>query len=40
MNKSETLKHLLKETALKERIIDQQSCDGVRLSLDQTDEKE
>ena len=40
MNKFETLKHLLKETALKESIIAQQSCDDARLSLDQTDEKE
>lgn len=40
MNKSETLKHLLKETALKELIIAQQSCDDARLRLDQTDEKE
>ncbi len=36
----EMLKHLLKETELKERIIAQQSCDDVRLRLDQTDEKE
>lgn len=40
MNKLETLKHLLKETALKELIIAQQSCDDVQLRLDQTDEKE
>lgn len=40
MNKLEMLKHLLKETALKERIIAQQSCDDARLSLDQTDETE
>lgn len=40
MNKFETLKHLLKETALKESIIAQQSCDYARLRLDQTDEKE
>lgn len=40
MDKSETLKHLMKETALKERIIAQQSCDDARLRLDQTDEKE
>ena len=40
MNKFETLKHLLKETALKESIIAQQSCDDIQLRLDQTDEKE
>lgn len=40
MKKFETLKHLLKETALKERIIAQQSCDDIQLRLDQTDEKE
>ena len=40
MNKLEKLKHLLKETALKESIIAQQSCDDARLRLDQTDEKE
>ena len=40
MNKLEMLKRLLKETALKERIIAQQSCDDARLSLDQTDETE
>lgn len=40
MTRHEMLKHLLKETALKERIIAQQSCDDVRLRLDQTDEQE
>lgn len=40
MNKFETLKHLLKETTLKESIIAQQSCDDARLSLDQMDETE
>lgn len=40
MNKLGTLKLLMKETALKELIIAQQSCDDARLSLDQTDEKE
>ena len=40
MNKLETLKLLLKESALKELIIAQQSCDDARLSLDQTDEIE
>ncbi len=40
MTRHEMLKHLLKETELKERIIAQQSCDDVRLRLDQTDEKE
>lgn len=40
MNKLEMLKRLLKETALKERIIAQQSYDDARLSLDQTDETE
>ena len=34
------LHHLIKEADLKEHIIAQQSCDDVRLRLDQTDEKE
>lgn len=40
MTRHEMLKHLLKETEIKERIIAQQSCDDVRLRLDQTDEQE
>lgn len=40
MTKYEMLQHLIKEADLKERIIAQQSCDDVRLRLDQTDEKE
>ena len=40
MTRHEMLRRSLEETALKERIIAQQSCDDVRLRLDQTDEKE
>ena len=40
MTRHETLKHSLKETALKEHIIAQQSCDDIQLRLDQTGEKE
>lgn len=40
MTKYEMLHHLIKEADLKEHIIAQQSCDDVRLRLDQTDEKE
>lgn len=40
MTRHEMLEHSIKESALKERIIAQQSCDDVRLRLDQTDEKE
>ena len=40
MTRHEMLRHLIKESDLKERIIAQQSCEDIRLILDQTDEKE
>lgn len=40
MTRHEMLEHSIKESALKEQIVAQQSCDDVRLRLDQTDEKE